>query len=280
MPASQATGQPHEWAWRRERPGHHQRDPDDPLHRAIGKQSPRRRERASEDEEAQVRWRCKLSGDDLVVNASGVSHGDEWQIELQDEHWSVPLVSTTADDCLVVQLPQPSQNARRELRVRCSLTGGEWSVWMPISDGGAVEVPAPLSKDSVIARLHDDAAWREGEISDLHDEIERRPPISADVVATFEEFDTNRSGKLDHAELRAALKSMGMETSQQQVLSRQTLRSDLLRPYLLTMATLATAILTMATLCASHVYCGHTHCGHSCRWSRRCAGTTPPARGC
>ena len=39
------------------------------------------------------------------------------------------------------------------------------------------------------------------------------------VVAAFEEFDTNRSGKLDHAELRAALKSMGFETSQQQVRS-------------------------------------------------------------
>ena len=232
MPAGQATGHPDEWAWRRERPGHHQRGPDDPLHRAIGKRSPRRREERTSEDEApyDVRWRCKMSGDDLVVNASGVSHGDEWQIELQDEHWSVPLVSTTADDSLVVQLPQPSQNARRELRVRCSLAGGEWSVWMPISDGGAVEVPAPRSKDSVIAALHDDAAWREGEISDLQDEIERRPPISADVVATFEEFDTNRSGKLDHAELRAALKSMGMEASQQQVWSRRC-ALYLLRPY-------------------------------------------------
>ena len=179
---------------------------------------------------AHVRWRCKMGGDDLVVNASGVLCGDQWSIELQDDHWSVPLVSTTADDCLVVQLPPPGQNARRALRVRCSLAGGEWSVWMPISDGGAVEVPAPRSKDSVIAALQDDAAWREGEISDLYDEIERRPPIPADVVAAFEESDTNRSGKLDHAELRAALKSMGFETSQQQVRSSQTLRSYLLLP--------------------------------------------------
>ena len=219
MLASQATGHPHEWAWRRERPGYHQRDPDEPLHRAIGKKSLRRRERTAEEEVAHVRWRCKMGGDDLVVNASGVLYGDQWSIELQDDHWSVPLVSTTADDCLVVQLPPPGQNARRALRVRCSLAGGEWSVWMPISDGGAVEVPAPRSKDSVIAALQDDAAWRDGEISDLHDEIERRPPIPADVVAAFEEFDTNRSGKLDHAELRAALKSMGFETSQQQVRS-------------------------------------------------------------
>ena len=241
MLASQATGHPHEWAWRRERPGYHQRDPDEPLHRAIGKKSLRRRERTNEEEVAHVRWRCKMGGDDLVVNASGVLYGDQWSIELQDDHWSVPLVSTTADDCLVVQLPPPGQNARRALRVRCSLAGGEWSVWMPISDGGAVEVPAPRSKDSVIAALQDDAAWRDGEISDLHDEIERRPPIPADVVAAFEEFDTNRSGKLDHAELRAALKSMGFETSQQQVRSSQTLRSYLLLP----------------------TYHGHSCCGHT-----------------
>lgn len=228
-----------------------------------------------------MRWRCKMSGDDLVVNAFGVSHGDEWQIELQDEHWSVPLVSTTADDSLVVQLPQPSQNARRELRVRCRLTGGDWSVWMPTSDdGGAVEMPAPRSKDSVIAALHEDVAWREGEISDLHDEIERRPPISADVVATFEEFDVNRSGKLDHAELGVALTSMGMEMSEQQVWSRQTLRSYLLRPYLLTMATVATATRLPWQHYDGNVCCGQTYYGHACRWSRRCAGTTPPAMGC
>ena len=66
-------------------------------------------------------------------------------------------------------------------------------------------------------------------------------PLPADVVAAFEEFDTNRSGKLDHAELRAALKSMGFETSQQQVRSSQTLRSYLLLP----------------------TYHGHSCCGHT-----------------
>jgi Ca2+-binding EF-hand superfamily protein len=173
-------------------------------------------------EEKPVSWRCQLSGDDLVVTASGIPLGTAWQIELKDAHWLVPLVSTSDDSSLVMQLPRPgydSDQAKRTLQVRAcvSSTAGknnrfedtcctDWSAWLPVPDGGAIDVPAPRSKDNEIAGHRDDLREAEAEIEALREELSMRPDVDEEVHAAFAQFDANNSGQLDYTELQPALK--------------------------------------------------------------------------
>ena len=112
-------------------------------------------------------WRCAIEDNCLTVTTVGVPEGTEWQVELIDERWSAPLVSTSEDEWLSVQLP-PSV---RGLEIRACLSSTGWTSWTKVN--GSIDLSAPASDE---------------------------------LRAVFEQCDRNKSGLLDYRELRGALK--------------------------------------------------------------------------